>query len=62
MERPYLYILGQSFSSASDIDQLFHMLTRVKDMQSVKQHNDKTNYIPRIFSRDGPAKQFKAEK
>lgn len=30
-------------------------------MQRVKQHNDKTNYIPRIFSSDGPAKQFKQE-
>lgn len=58
VEMPYLYILGQSSRSASDIDQLSYMLARIEDMQNVRQQNDKTIYIPWIFSRDGPAMQF----
>lgn len=48
VERPYLYIIGQS--SSSDIDQLSYMQTRIKDIQNLRQQNDKILFILRIFS------------
>lgn len=62
VEKPYLYILGQSKSS--DSDQMTYIDTRVADIQEI--HNptllngvqiyDKV----RVFSGDGPARQFEA--
>lgn len=62
VEKPYLYILGQSKSS--DSDHMTYIDTRVADIQEI--HNstllngaqiyDKV----RVFSGDGPARQFEA--
>lgn len=62
VERPYLYILGQSKSS--DLDQLFYTSTRLDDLLSL---SSPTNHKGieiydnlRVFSGDGPARQFEA--
>jgi hypothetical protein len=58
IERPYLYILGQS--SSSDIDQLSYILTRIEDLKTLRKQEGESKYILRFFSGDGPARQFEA--
>ena len=62
VERPYLYILGQSKSS--DLDQLSYTTTRLEDIESLSFptiHNGIQIYDKlRVFSGDGPARQFEA--
>ena len=62
IERPYLYILGQSKSS--DVDQLSYTATRLEDLNSLHHqtyHHDTAIYdVLRVFSGDGPARQFEA--
>lgn len=36
------------------------MQTRIKDIQNLRQQNDKILFIPRIFSGGGPTRQFEA--
>lgn len=62
VERPSLYILGQSGSS--DKDQMMYNETRLDDIQHLKEPIF-INKIPtydelRIFSGDGPARQFES--
>lgn len=62
VERPYLYILGQSKSS--DLDQLSYIQTRLDDLRLINKptiHNGMKVYDTlRVFSGDGPARQFEA--
>ena len=62
VERPYLYILGQSKSS--DLDKLSYTTTRLEDIESLSFptiHNGIQIYDKlRVFSGDGPARQFEA--
>ena len=61
VEKPFLYILGQS--SCSDVDQLSYMSymsTRVRDLESLRQQSGEVTYNLRYFSGDGPARQFEA--
>ena len=62
IERPYLYILGQSKSS--DVDQSSYTATRLEDLNSLHHptyHHGTAIYdVLGVFSGDGPARQFEA--
>ena len=62
IERPYLYIFGQSKSS--DVDQSSYTATRLEDLNSLHHptyHHGTAIYdVLRVFSGDGPARQFEA--
>ena len=62
IERPYLYILGQSKSI--DVDQFSYTATRLEDLNSLHHptyHHGTAIYdVLRVFSGDGPARQFEA--
>lgn len=62
VEKPCLYILGQS--KATDVDQLSYTSTRLEDINSLHQptyFKGTANYdVLRVFSGDGPARQFEA--
>ena len=64
VEKPYLYILGQSGSS--DIDQLTYSDTRVEDLKEMHKCITATSMnapfqdVFRMFSGDNPARQFES--
>lgn len=62
VEKPYLYILGQSKSS--DVDQLSYTSTRLEDINSIHlptyHQGTAIHDVLRVFSGDGPARQFEA--
>lgn len=62
MEKPHLYILGQSKST--DQSQMSYTLSRVKDLkqlvESVEIGGVPIVDVMRVFSGDGPARQFEA--
>lgn len=62
VEKPYLYILGQS--KATDVDQLSYTSTRLEDINSLHQptyfKGTAIYDVLRVFSGDGPARQFEA--
>ena len=63
VEKPYLYILGQSGSS--DIDQLTYSDTRVEDLKekciTATSMNAPFQDVFRMFSGDNPARQFESD-
>lgn len=58
VEKPFLYVLGQS--SSSDVDQLSYIPVRVDDLQNLKAQSGEVRYVMRFFSGDCPARQFEA--
>ncbi|KAK3109115.1 hypothetical protein FSP39_023377 [Pinctada imbricata] len=56
VEKPMIYLLGQSKSS--DVDQLSYTATRVEDLKNAL--GNQTSNVLRVFSGDGPARQFEA--
>lgn len=58
VEKPFLYVLGQS--SSSDVDQLSYIPVRVDELQNLKAQSGEVRYVMRFFSGDGPARQFEA--
>ena len=58
VEKPFLYILGQS--SCSDVEQLSYMPTRIQDLDTLRTQEGSIQYAVRFFSGDGPARQFEA--
>ena len=62
IEKPYLYILGQSKST--DVDQLSYTSSRIEDLMQLPEPIE-INGVPffdviRAFSGDGPARQFES--
>jgi hypothetical protein len=62
VEKPYLYILGQSKSS--DKDQMAYNNIRLEDLRTIEQPTEQNGIEiydrVRVFSGDGPARQFEA--
>lgn len=64
MEKPYLYILGQS--KLSDKDHMAYTDIRLEDLSNIDQPTIQSGVQiferVRVFSGDGPARQFEAER